>query len=171
MHEHPLSLADRPTGPRFAGWGVRIAVGCDHAGYALKSELTDWLADGGHDISDLGTYDTARVDYPDYGAAVGRAVVKGDAELGVCVCGSGTGIAMAANKINGVRAAVAHDVTSAMLARRHNDANVVCLGERLIGVEVAKAAVEAFLGTAFEGGRHATRIAKITQLEQEEEQP
>ncbi|HWW52915.1 MAG TPA: ribose 5-phosphate isomerase B [Acidimicrobiales bacterium] len=150
---------------------MRIAIGCDHAGFALKSELTDWLADVGHDISDLGAYGTARVDYPDYGAAVGRAVVKGDAQLGVCVCGSGIGIAIAANKIRGVRAAVVHDVTSAMLARRHNDANVICLGERLTGVEVARAAVETFVATGFEGGRHAGRVAKIAQLEQEEEQP
>ena len=137
----------------------------------MKSELGEWLADAGHDIVDLGTYDAARVDYPDYGAAVGRAVVKGDAELGVCVCGSGIGIAIAANKIRGVRAAVVHDVTSATLARRHNDANVICLGERLIGAEVAKAAVEAFVTTGFDGGRHADRVAEIAKLEQEEEQP
>jgi ribose 5-phosphate isomerase B len=150
---------------------VRVALGSDHAGFALKSELTEWLAEDGHEVLDLGTYDAARVDYPDYGAAVGRAVVRGDAELGVCVCGSGIGIAIAANKIHGVRAAVVHDVTSAMLARQHNDANVICLGERLIGVEVAKAAVETFLATGFEGGRHAGRVAKIAQLEKEEEQP
>ena len=148
---------------------MRVAVGSDHAGFALKSELGDWLAGAGHDILDLGTYDAARVDYPDYGAAVGRAVVTGDADLGVCVCGSGIGIAMAANKIHGVRAAVVHDVMSATLARRHNDANVICLGERLIGAEVAKAAVEAFVTTGFDGGRHADRVAKIAKLEQEEQ--
>lgn len=150
---------------------MKIALGSDHAGFMLKSELTDWLADEGHDVADLGTYDASRVDYPDYGAAVGRAVVRGDAQVGICVCGSGIGIAMAANKIHGVRAAVVHDVTSALLARRHNDANVVCLGERLTGVEVAKAAVETFVATPFDGGRHAARVAKMTQLEQEEEQP
>jgi ribose 5-phosphate isomerase B len=150
---------------------VRVAVGADHAGFALKRELTGYLAEAGHDVIDLGAHDLTRVDYPDYGAAVGRAVVKGDAVLGVCVCGSGIGMAIAANKIHGVRAAVVHDVTSARLARWHNDANVMCLGERLTGPEVAREALEVFLTSGWEGGRHAGRIAKITQLEHEEEQP
>jgi len=148
---------------------MRIAIGADHAGFALKCELAGYLTDTGHDVVDLGAHDLTRVDYPDYGAAVGRAVAKGDAVLGVCVCGSGIGIAIAANKIHGVRAAVVHDVTSARLARLHNDANIICLGERLIGAEVAKEALSAFIATAFEGGRHAGRIDKITQLEHEEE--
>jgi ribose 5-phosphate isomerase B len=117
-------------------------------------------------VSDLGTHDTVSVDYPDYGAAVGRAVVTGEAELGVCCCGTGIGISIAANKIAGVRAAVVHDVTSATLARAHNDANVVCFGSRMIGTAVATDALDAFLTASFLGGRHARRIEKIELLEE-----
>src|SRR5690606_3221477 len=102
--------------------------------------------------------------YPDFGAAVGRAVAGGEADLGLCVCGSGIGIAIAANKVPGVRAATVHDVTSAHLAREHNDANVICIGERLTGPEVAKDSVDAFLAAKFEGGRHTPRVAKIDAL-------
>ena len=144
--------------------GMRIAVGADHAGFALKQSIAASLRDAGHEVIDLGTHSDERVDYPDYGAAVGRAVASGEAELGVCVCGSGIGIAIAANKIPGVRAATVHDVTSAHLAREHNDANVIALGERLVGPEVAKEAVEAFLNAKFEGGRHAGRVAKLDAL-------
>jgi ribose 5-phosphate isomerase B len=150
---------------------MRVAVGSDHAGFALKGELAAHLTDAGHDVVDLGVHDEGRADYPDYGAAVGRAVAKGDAALGLCVCGSGIGIAMAANKIHGVRAAVVHDVTSARLARRHNDANVICLGQRLIGGEIAREALDEFLSTEFEGGRHVARVDKIARLEKEEDQP
>ncbi len=143
---------------------MRIAIGSDHAGFVLKQVLAEHLRANGHDLVDLGTHSDERVDYPDFGAAVGRAVAGGDASLGVCVCGSGIGIAMAANKIPGVRAATVHDVTSARLTRQHNDANVVCLGERLIGVEVAKDAVDAWLAAEFEGGRHTPRVAKIDAL-------
>jgi ribose 5-phosphate isomerase B len=141
-----------------------VAVGSDHAGFALKQELAAHLAARGIQVLDLGAHSSDRVDYPDYGAAVGRAVVDGRAELGVAVCGSGLGICMAANKVPGVRAATVHDVTSARLTRQHNDANVICLGERLIGVEVAKDAVDAWLDATFEGGRHADRVAKLDAL-------
>lgn len=144
---------------------TRIAIGADHAGFGLKQQLAERLREAGHEVVDLGTHDTGRVDYPDFGAAVGQAVASGDAELGVCVCGSGLGIAIAANKVAGVRAVTAHDVTSAHLAREHNDANVVCFGERLIGPEVAGEALDAFLAAEFEGGRHAGRVAKISALE------
>jgi RpiB/LacA/LacB family sugar-phosphate isomerase len=143
---------------------MRIAIGADHAGYLLKNTLADDLRANGHEVVDLGTHSDERVDYPDFGAAVGRAVTDGTAELGVCVCGSGIGIAIAANKIPGVRAATVHDVTSAHLAREHNDANVICIGERLTGADVAKEAVAAFLAAGFEGGRHAGRVAKIDAL-------
>ena len=143
---------------------MRIAVGADHAGYGLKQALADHLRAAGHDVTDWGTHSTDRVDYPDFGAAVGRAVAGGDADLGVCVCGSGNGIAMAANKITGVRAAVAYDVTSARLARAHNDANVLCIGERLTGSEVAREALDAWLDASFDGGRHEGRIAKLDAL-------
>ena len=143
---------------------MRIAVGADHAGFELKQALAEHLRTAGHDVTDCGTHSTDRVDYPDFGAAVGRAVAAGDADLGVCVCGSGNGIAMAANKVAGVRAAVAYDVTSARLARAHNDANVLCIGERLTGAEVAREALDAWLGASFDGGRHKARTAKLDAL-------
>lgn len=143
----------------------RIAVGCDHAGFALKQRLADVLRDLGHEVSDLGAHSADRVDYPDFGEAVGRAVAGGDADYGVCVCGSGLGIAMAANKVPGVRAAPVPDVLSAQLARQHNDANVLCLGERLIDPEVAVQAVTAWLAAEFEGGRHEGRITKLDALD------
>jgi ribose 5-phosphate isomerase B len=143
---------------------MRIAIGADHAGFLLKEDIAAHLRKAGHEILDLGTHSTERVDYPDFGAAVGRAVAAGEADRGVCVCGSGIGIAIAANKVPGVRAATVHDVTSAHLAREHNAANVVCVGERLIGPSVAIEAIDAFLAATFEGGRHAARVAKIDAL-------
>ncbi|HLI15457.1 MAG TPA: ribose 5-phosphate isomerase B [Acidimicrobiales bacterium] len=144
---------------------MRIAVGSDHAGLPLKDVLAKHLAELGHEVSDLGTHDLEPVDYPDYGAAVGRAVAAGAVELGVCCCGTGIGIAIAANKVPGVRAAVCHDVSSARLAREHNDANVVCFGARLLGPVVALDAVDAFLATGFAGGRHVARVEKLRALE------
>lgn len=143
---------------------TRIAAGCDHAGFDLKNQLIEHLTEQGHEIIDLGTHSTDRVDYPDFGAAVGRSVAAGEVELGLLVCGSGIGIAIAANKIPGVRAATVHDATSAHLAREHNNANVIAMGERLIGPEVAKDAVDAFLAAEFQGGRHTGRVAKIDAL-------
>lgn len=143
---------------------MRVAAGSDHAGYRLKTVLAECLAERGHEVADLGAHSEDRVDYPDYGAAVGRAVAAGEADLGVCVCGSGTGIAMAANKISGVRAAVVYDGVSAALARRHNDANVVCFGQRLIEEGAALGALDAFLDASFEGGRHVGRVAKLNDL-------
>lgn len=143
---------------------LRIAVGADHAGVDLKDLLADHLADRGIEVVDLGTHGHDRVDYPDFGAAVGRAVADGDVDLGVCVCGSGIGIAIAANKVRGIRAATVHDHTSARLAREHNDANVICLGQRLLGEEVARDAVDAWLDSEFQGGRHTGRVAKLDAL-------
>jgi ribose 5-phosphate isomerase B len=145
---------------------MRIAVGSDHAGIEMKAALLEHLRSGGHEVTDLGTYSTESVDYPDVGAAVGHAVAKGDQELGVCVCGTGIGISIAANKVRGVRAAVVHDVSSARLAREHNDANVICFGARLVGPVVAADAVDVFLSTRFDGGRHLRRIEKIAALEE-----
>ena len=142
-------------------------MGSDHAGRALKDLLAAHLRAVGHDVDDLGTDSDDSVDYPDYGAAVGHAVIAGRAELGVCCCGTGIGISIAANKIDGIRAAVVHDVTSARLAREHNNANVVCFGGRLLGTVEATDALEAFLGAEFAGGRHAERVAKIELLEKE----
>lgn len=143
---------------------TKIAAGSDHAGFALKNELITHLRDAGHEVDDLGTHNADRVDYPDFGAAVGRAVASGDAELGLAVCGSGIGISIAANKIPGVRAATVTDVTAAHLTREHNNANVICFGERLIGPEVAKEALDAFLAASFAGGRHAPRVQKLDDL-------
>lgn len=141
-----------------------IAVGADHAGWRLKDAIAAHLRARGHEVLDLGTNSGDRVDYPDYGQAVGRAVAEGRAGLGVAVCGSGLGICMAANKVPGIRAAPVHDVTSARLSRRHNDANVICLGERLIGEAVALDSVDAWLDAAFEGGRHCGRVDKLDAL-------
>jgi ribose 5-phosphate isomerase B len=145
---------------------VRIVVGADHAGYGLKQRLAGRLSDLGHTVTDLGTDSDAPVDYPEFGAAVGRAVAAGLAELGVCVCGTGIGIAVAANKVPGVRAAVVHDVTTARLARMHNHANVLCLGGRILGEQVAKDALDAFLEAEPMGGRHDRRVAELAGLEQ-----
>lgn len=144
---------------------MRIALGSDHAGFHLKTLIADHVAQAGHEVVDLGTDSTDRVDYPDFGEAVGRAVAAGDAQYGLCVCGSGIGIAMAAGKVPGIRAATVHDVTSARMARAHNDANVMCVGERFIGPQVALDAVDAFLVTDFDGGRHSARVAKIDALD------
>ena len=144
---------------------MRIAVGADHAGYVLKEFLAAHLAERGHDIDDLGTDSERSVDYPVFGAAVGRAVSEGRAQLGLCACGTGIGIAIAANKIDGVRAAVVHDVTTARLARAHNHANVVCMGGRIIGHEIAKDAIDTFLSTTPVGGRHDQRVEEIAVLE------
>ncbi|MGD0219976.1 MAG: ribose 5-phosphate isomerase B [Acidimicrobiales bacterium] len=145
---------------------MRFAIGSDHAGLHLKNLLGGHLTEGGHEVVDLGTHSEAAVDYPDFGAAVGRAVIAGDADFGLCVCGTGVGIAIAANKIRGVRAAPVHDVTSARLVREHNDANVICFGAWLIGPVVATDALDMFISSAFRGGRHIPRLEKIAQLEE-----
>ena len=147
---------------------MRIAVGSDHAGYQLKQQLADHLRDAGHDVEDLGTHSEESVDYPDFGAQVARAVVNGKADYGLCVCGTGIGIGIAANKVRGARAAIVHDATSARMARQHNDANVVCIGARVTGPQAAADALDAFLGAEFEGGRHQRRIDLISGIEQEE---
>lgn len=157
-------MTDQPTAPSSPTLPRSVAVGSDHAGFLLKEEVAKHLVERGVEVVDVGTHSTDRVDYPDFGTAVGRAVVDGRAELGIAVCGSGLGICMAANKVAGVRAAPVHDMTSARLSREHNDANVICLGERLTGIQVALDAVDAWLGATFEGGRHAGRVAKLDAL-------
>ena len=141
-------------------------MGSDHAGFDLKLTVAEHLVDAGHQVVDLGT-DSAvvSVDYATYGLAVGRAVAEGQVERGVCVCGTGVGISMATNKVPGIRAALVHDVTTASLARRHNDANVICLGGRTLGSAEAIDAVDTFFTTTFEGGRHQRRIDEITAYE------
>lgn len=143
--------------------GGAIAVASDHAGFDLKEILKRDLQEAGLEVLDLGTNSTQSVDYPDFGTAMADAVASGKAERGVLVCGTGIGISMAANRNPKVRAALVHDVTSARLSRLHNDANVVAFGQRLIGTETAREALRVFLGTEFEGGRHANRVAKLSK--------
>lgn len=139
-----------------------VALASDHAGYELKAQIGRQLEDAGYTVLDLGTDGPASVDYPDFAAALAAAVTDGRAQRGVLICGSGIGISIAANRHPGIRAALVHDVTTARLSREHNDANVIALGARVIGPEIAKDCVDVFLKTAFEGGeRHSRRIAKM----------
>lgn len=140
---------------------MRIAIAADHAAFALKTLLANWLREEGHDVLDLGTDSDARVDYPDYGYAIGRAIMDGDAERGVALCGSGIGISIAVNRAPGCRCALVSEPLSASLARQHNDANVIALGARLIGEDMAKACILAFLTTGFAGDRHTPRVDKL----------
>lgn len=138
-----------------------IALAADHAGFALKALLADALRAAGHTVLDLGAHSEASVDYPDYGYAVGHAVADGRARLGVAVCGSGIGISIAANRIAGARAALCTSGLMARFARTHNDANILVLGSRIIGPEVALDCLTEFLAAEFAGGRHAARVAKL----------
>jgi ribose 5-phosphate isomerase B len=144
----------------------RVAVGSDHAGYEAKARAAQVLASLGAEVLDKGTHGAQSVDYPDFGASVGRAVASGEADCGVLICGSGIGIAIAANKIAGVRAAVCWNEETARLARQHNDANVLCLGARFVEPELAGRMIRAFVETEFEGGRHQQRVDKLTKLDE-----
>jgi ribose 5-phosphate isomerase B len=145
---------------------MKLAIGCDHAGLALKTELLDALK-GRAEVQDLGTTSGESVDYPDFASKVARAVGKGEVERGVLVCGTGIGMSIVANKFRGVRAALCTSELEARMARAHNDANVLCLGQRVIGPGQARAILDVFLATPFEGGRHAQRVKKIQEAEQE----
>ena len=138
-----------------------IAIASDHAGVELKASLAAYISDQDYDVLDLGANGPESVDYPDFGFAVASAVEGGRARFGVLVCGTGIGISIAANRHLGVRAAVCHDVTTARLARQHNDANVIAMGARIIGAAVAVDCLSAFLTTGYEGGRHDRRVAKL----------
>lgn len=138
-----------------------IAIASDHAGFEYKDVLKRQLTDWGFDVLDLGTDSTVSVDYPDFGRRLSKVIAEGKARRGVIVCGTGIGISIAANREPAVRAALCHDVTTARLARMHNDANVLALGARTTGIEVARETLRAFLDTEFEGGRHAGRVAKL----------
>jgi ribose 5-phosphate isomerase B len=156
-----MNMSDTPAKPR-------IAIGSDHAGFSVKETIRKFLESAGYAVSDLGTSSEESVDYPDYGKAVGEAVVSKQVDLGIAVCGSGIGISIAANKVPGIRAALAHDVNTARLAREHNDANVLALGGRVVTGEAAIEMVQTFLTTAYLGGRHQRRLDKITQIERDE---
>ena len=145
---------------------MKIALAADHAGYEMKRDLAGKLAKDGHEVLDLGTHSSAPVDYPDYAEAVAAVLRDGQAERGIIVCGSGAGVCIAANKFPGIRAAVVHDVYTAHQAVEHDDMNVLCIGARVIGVNLAREIVEAFLRAAFSGEeRHLRRLAKIHDFE------
>ena len=146
----------------------RVALGADHAGFPIKETIRQFLQNAGYLVDDLGTWSEESVDYPDYGKAVGECVAAHKDVFGIAVCGTGIGISIAANKVYGIRAAVAHDVRTARLAREHNDANVLALGGRVVSGSQAIEMVQTFLNTAFVDGRHARRVEKITIIEQDE---
>lgn len=142
-----------------------IAFGCDHGGFLLKEAIKKRLDERGIDYKDFGTYTKDSVDYPKYAYMVAKAVASGTCESGILCCGTGIGISMAANKVDGVRAAVCHDVFTVEMTRRHNDANILCLGGRVLKVEDAILMVDIFLKTPFDGGRHSKRVEQISQIE------
>ena len=140
---------------------MRIAFGADHAGFELKEKLKAHVSTRGHEVLDLGTRSTDSVDYPDFGRAVGEAVAAGRADRGVAVCGTGIGIAIAANRVPGIRAGVPNDLFATRLMREHNDANVIAFGARLVAPPLAEAMLDLFLETPFAGGRHERRVKKL----------
>jgi ribose 5-phosphate isomerase B len=147
---------------------VHIAIASDHAGFRLKAVVTEHLRAAGHEVTDHGTDSEASVDYPAFCAAAARSVVRGEADFGIVIGGSGQGEQIAANKVHGARAALCHDLTTAQLARAHNDANVLSLGGRLLGETLALAIVDEFLSGTFEGGRHVGRLEQIAGIERDE---
>ena len=144
---------------------MKLLLGSDHGGFVLKGLLLKELEKAGHQLTDAGVFTADSVDYPDIAAGVAKRVAEGEFERGILVCGTGQGMAITANKVHGVRAAVVSDTFSAKMSRAHNDANILCLGERVVGSGLAMELVTAFLATPFEGGRHATRVDKIRQLD------
>lgn len=144
---------------------MRLALGCDHRGLSLKQTIINLLKEDGHSWEDFGCYDTNSVDYPDIAKKVAEAVVKKDFNLGILVCSTGIGMSIAANKVNGIRAALCHNLFTASRARLHNNANILCLGEDVVGLGLGEETVRAFLNTEFEGGRHSCRLDKMMALE------
>lgn len=144
---------------------MRIALGCDHAGFKLKQTIMGLLTEMGHSYEDFGCFNTASVDYPDIGRPVAEAVAAGQFDCGILTCSTGVGMSMVANKIPGIRAALCHDTFSARRAREHNDANILCLGEAVIGQGLLRDILETYLNSEFVGGRHARRLEKIKEIE------
>ncbi|MGI5971760.1 MAG: ribose 5-phosphate isomerase B [Oscillospiraceae bacterium] len=142
-----------------------LAIGCDHGGFALKNEIKKYLDASNIEYRDFGTFSDESCDYPDFAEKAARAVASGECERGLLFCGTGIGISIAANKVRGIRAAVCSDCYSAEMSRRHNDANILCLGGRVVGAGLAEKIVEVFLNSEFEGGRHARRVEKIMAIE------
>ena len=147
---------------------MRIAIGADHGGYELKQQVAEFLIAQGYEVNDLGTHSLESVDYPDFAELVAHAVARGEAERGIVICGTGIGVSMSANKIRGIRAALCTDCYMARMAREHNDAQLLCLGARVLGIGSALEIVHVFLGSEFEGGRHARRVGKINALDDKE---
>ncbi len=144
---------------------MKIAMGCDHGGYALKEEIKKMLEGEGHEVVDCGTYSTDSCDYPVFGEAAARRVASGECERGIVICTTGIGISIAANKVRGIRCAHCTDTLSAEMTRRHNDANMLAIGAGITGRNLAMRMVEVFLSTAFEGGRHARRVGLLDAIE------
>jgi ribose 5-phosphate isomerase B len=144
---------------------MKIAIGSDHGGFVLKNEVLKHIQSKGYEVKDFGSYSVESVDYPDVAHEVAEAVVKGDYDRGILICGTGIGISIAANKIPGIRAALCGDCFSAKASREHNNANILAMGERVIGVELAKMITDIWLTTEFEGGRHSRRVDKIGDIE------
>ena len=145
---------------------MKIAMGADHGGYSLKEIIKKHLVEAGHEVLDLGTHDTQSCNYPDYAAKVAYAVADKDADLGVLVCGTGIGMSIAANKVKGIRAAAVSDCFTAQATREHNDSNIICLGERIVGPGLAMRIVDTWLEASFQGGLHQTRVDMICELEE-----
>lgn len=145
---------------------MKIVIGCDHGGLEHKDAIVAHLKEQGHEVLDCGIYELASVDYPDIAKKVCSEITNGNYERGILVCGTGIGMSIAANKIKGIRAACCSDHFSAKYTRLHNDSNVLCMGGRVIGIGVAIELAELFIGTDFEGGRHANRVAKIKEIEE-----
>jgi ribose 5-phosphate isomerase B len=146
---------------------MRIAVGTDHRGYQIRSKVIELVERLGHEVEDVGTFSSEAVDYPDIAAQVSRKVSQGEADRGILVCGTGLGMCIAANKLQGIRAAACHDDLTAEMSRRHSDANVLCLSADLLGERLINRMIELWLSTPFEGGRHAQRIEKMAELERQ----
>jgi len=143
---------------------MKFYIGTDHAGLELKNWTVELLKAKGHEVHDFGPFTTDRVDYPDYAHKVANAVLEDEQSQGILICGSGIGMSMAANKHHGIRAALCHDAYTAIVARGHNDANILCFGERIIGKGVAESIIDAWIAGSFEGGRHIARVKKIEEV-------
>ena len=144
---------------------MKISLGCDHGGYALKEHIRAYLESKGHEVVDCGTYSTDSCDYPIFGEAAARKVQSGECERGIVICTTGIGISIAANKVKGIRCALCSDSLSAEMTRRHNDANIIAMGAGIVGPNLARRMVEVFLNTEFEGGRHARRVALLDSIQ------
>lgn len=145
---------------------MKIAIGNDHAAVELKKQIMEYVKELGHEVVNYGTDSNESCNYPEYGEKVARAIVAGEADCGILICGTGVGISIAANKVRGIRAAVCSDTATARLVKEHNNANIIAFGERIVGVELAKAIVKAYLEAEFLGGRHAKRVDMISAIEE-----